>query len=66
MMIIGVASKHQTIPLRSSKKIKETGIGMIIEFKLLSKITLLLMKKERRKMLILKSIVLETLPHFLI
>jgi len=66
MLIIGVVSKHQTMPLKSSKEIKETQKGMIRKFKLLSKITLLLRKKERKNMLILKFIVLETLPHFLI
>jgi hypothetical protein len=66
MLIIRVVSKDQTMLLRLSKEIKETGTKMIREFKLLSKITLLLRRKERKKMLILKSIVLETLPHFLI
>jgi hypothetical protein len=42
----------------------EIEIGMIIKFKPLFKITLLLMKKERGKRLILKFIVLETPPHF--
>jgi hypothetical protein len=51
MLIIGVVSKDQTMPLRSSKETKETGTEMIREFKILSKITLLLMKKERKKML---------------
>jgi hypothetical protein len=50
-------------PPRFSKEIKEVGIGMIRESKPLSKITYLLMKKERKKRLILKSIVLETPPH---
>jgi len=63
-MIIRVTSKDQIMSLRSSKEIKETGIGMIIKFKILSKITFLLMNKERTKMLILKSIFLATsFPH---
>jgi hypothetical protein len=66
ILIIGVVSKDQTMPLRSSKETKETGTEMIREFMILSKITLLLMKKERKKSLILKYIVLETPPHFLI
>jgi hypothetical protein len=49
MLIIGVTSKYQIIPLRSSKEIKETGIGMIRKSKPLSKITLLLMKKRGRR-----------------
>jgi hypothetical protein len=66
MMIIGVVSKDQKMLLRSSKETKAIGTEMIKEFKPLSKITLLLMKKERKKSLILKSIVLETPPHFFI
>jgi hypothetical protein len=54
------------MPLKSSKEIKETEIEMIRKFKLLSKITLLLTKKERKKSLTLKFIVLGTPPHFLI
>jgi hypothetical protein len=50
MLIIGVILEDPIIPLRSSKEIKEIGIGMIKKYKLLSKITLLLMKKERKKM----------------
>ena len=65
-MIIGVVSKDQTMLLGSSKETKEIGTKMIRGFKILSKITLLLKKKERKKSLILKSIVLETPPHFLI
>jgi hypothetical protein len=66
ILIIGLALKYVRMPLRSSKETKGARIGMIRKFKLLSKITMLLMKKERKKMLILKSIVLETPPHFLI
>jgi hypothetical protein len=66
MMIIGVISEDQIIPLRSSEEIKEIEIDMIKKSYPLSKITLLLMKKERKKMLILKSIVLVTPPHLLI
>jgi hypothetical protein len=64
MLKIGVNLEDQIIPPRLSKEIKETEIGMIRKSKLLSKITLLLMKKERRKRFILKSISLETPPHF--
>jgi hypothetical protein len=60
MLIIGVISEDQIMPLISSKEIKEIGIGMIKKSKPLSKITWLLMKKERKKMMILKSIVLVT------
>jgi hypothetical protein len=49
MLIIGVILEDPIIPLRSSKEIKEIGIGMIKKSKPLSKITLLLRKKERRK-----------------
>jgi hypothetical protein len=49
MLKIGVTSKDQITPLRSSKEIKEEGTGMIRKSKPLSKITLLLMKKERKK-----------------
>ena len=66
MLIIGVTSEDQIMPLRSSKEIKEIGIGMIKKSKPLSKITRLLLKKERKKMLILKSIVLVTPLHPLI
>jgi hypothetical protein len=64
MLKIGVTSENQITPRRLSKEIKEAGIGTIRKSKTLSKITLLLMKKERKKRLILKSIVLETPPHF--
>jgi hypothetical protein len=66
MMIIGVISEYPIIPLRSSKEIKEIGIVMTTKSKPLSKITWLLMKKERKKMLILKSIVLVTPLRLLI
>jgi hypothetical protein len=66
MLIIEVILEDQIIPLRSSKEIQEIGIGMIKNSKLLSKITLLLMKKKRMKKLILKSIVLVTPLHLLI
>jgi hypothetical protein len=65
-MIIGVIFEDPIMPLRSSKEIKEIGIGMIKNSKPLSKITLLLRKKERRKELTLKSIVLVTPLHLLI
>jgi hypothetical protein len=63
MLIIEEISEDQIMPLRSSKEIKEIGIGMIKKSKPLSKITLLLMKKERMKKLIQKSIVLVTPLH---
>jgi hypothetical protein len=66
MMKIGEISEDPIIPLRSSKKIKEIGTGMIKKSKLLSKITWLLMKKKRKNMLILKSIVLVTPLRLLI
>jgi hypothetical protein len=50
--------------LKYFQEIKEVGIGMIKEFKPLSKITLSLMKKKRKRRLILKSIVLGIPPHF--
>jgi hypothetical protein len=64
MLKIGVTSEDQITPPRLSKEIKEEEIGMIRESKLLSKITLLLMKKERKKRWTLKSIALETPPYF--
>jgi hypothetical protein len=64
MFKIGVTSEDQITPPRLSKEIKEIGIGMIIGFKPLSKITSSLMKKESKRRLILKSIVSETPPHF--
>ena len=66
MMIIEATSEDQIMPLRSSKEIKEIGIGMIKNSKPLSKTTLLLMKKERMKKMIPKSIVLVTPLHLLI
>jgi hypothetical protein len=66
MLIIEEISEYQIIPLMSSKEIKEIGIGMIKKSKPLSKTTLLLMKKERMKKMILKSIVLVTPLHLLI
>jgi hypothetical protein len=66
MLIIGVISEDPIMPFKSSKEIKEIGIGMIKKSKPLSKITLLLMNKERKMMQILKSIVLVTPLHLLI
>jgi hypothetical protein len=64
MWKIRVTSEDQITPPRLSKEIKETEIGMIRGFNPLSKINLLLMKTEREKRLILKSIVLGIPPHF--
>jgi hypothetical protein len=66
ILITGVISKDQIMPLISSREIKEIGIGMIKKSKPLSKMALLLMKKERKKMQIPRSIVLVTPLHTLI
>jgi len=66
ILITGVISEEKIIPLRSFREIKEIGIGMTKKSYPLSKIISLLMKKERKKMLILKSIFLVTPPHLLI
>jgi hypothetical protein len=64
MLIIGVVSKDQLMLLRPSKEIKEARIGMMKEFNPLSKTTLSLMMKKRKRRLIPKSIVLGIPPHF--
>jgi hypothetical protein len=66
ILITGVISEDKIMPLRSSREIKEIGIGMIKKSKPLSKITWLLRRKERKKRLILKFIVLVTPLHLLI
>jgi hypothetical protein len=65
MLIVEVISEDQIMPPKSSKEIKEIGIGMIKNSKPLSKTTLLLMK-ERMTKLILKYIALVTPLHLLI
>jgi hypothetical protein len=55
-----------TILLRLSKETKGEEIEMTRMLRILSKITLLLMNKERRKSLTLKFIVLGTPTDFLI
>jgi hypothetical protein len=64
MLITEVTSEDQIISLRYFQENLITKIGMIRKSKPLSKITLLLMGSVRKKSLILKSIVLETPPHF--
>jgi hypothetical protein len=57
-------SEDQKIPLRYFQESPKIEIGMIRKSKPLSKITSFFMKKERKKILTLKFIVLETPPHF--
>jgi hypothetical protein len=64
MMIKEVPSGYLIMILKYFQEIKEVGIRMIKEFKPLSKITLSLMKKKRKRRLISKSIVLGIPPHF--
>jgi hypothetical protein len=63
MLITEVTSKEQTMLLRSFQEILETEIEMIKRSKLLYKTTLLSMKKERMKKMILRSIAYVTPPH---
>jgi len=60
-----VILEDQLMPIRSSKEIKEIGIGTIKKSKPLSKIIWLLMK-ERKKKMTPKSIVLAIPLHLLI
>ena len=64
MMITEVPSGDLIILLRYFQYIKEVSIGMIKEFKPLSKIVLSPMKNKRKRRLIPKSIVLGIPPHF--
>jgi hypothetical protein len=54
------------MPLNPSKEIREIGTEIIRKSKILSKITWLPMKMERKKILILRSISLEIPLHSLI
>jgi len=63
-MITEVTIGGLTILLGLSKETRGEEIEMIKKSIPLSKITSLLMKKERKKSLALKFIILETPPHF--
>jgi hypothetical protein len=64
MLITKAILEDLIFPLRYSQESLITEKGMIINSRPVSKITLLLMRKERKKTLNLRSIASETPPHF--